>query len=148
LANWSSIIATRPHCRRPTCRADREKADIAILDARRFDEYATMSIPGGSARRVPSWCCAPAPGARSRHPIIVNCAGRTRSIIGTQSLINAGLPNRIYALRNGTIGWTLAGQGWTMASSAARPCPKRPRAGPRKPAPARAMSPIAPGCAA
>jgi rhodanese-related sulfurtransferase len=42
--------------------------------------------------------------------IIVNCAGRTRSIIGTQSLINAGLPNKIVALRNGTIGWTLAGQ--------------------------------------
>src|SRR6185437_10070032 len=36
---------------------------------------------------------------------------RTRSIIGTQSLINAGLPNRIFALRNGTIGWTLAGHG-------------------------------------
>ncbi|MCI3132130.1 rhodanese-like domain-containing protein [Phenylobacterium aquaticum] len=42
--------------------------------------------------------------------IIVNCAGRTRSIIGAQSLINAGLPNKVYALRNGTIGWTLAGQ--------------------------------------
>ena len=40
--------------------------------------------------------------------IIVNCAGRTRSIIGTQSLINAGLPNKVVALRNGTIGWTLA----------------------------------------
>jgi rhodanese-related sulfurtransferase len=40
--------------------------------------------------------------------IIVNCAGRTRSIIGTQSLINAGLPNKVRALRNGTIGWTLA----------------------------------------
>src|ERR1043166_5332394 len=40
--------------------------------------------------------------------VIVNCAGRTRSIIGTQSLINAGLPNRVVALRNGTIGWTLA----------------------------------------
>jgi rhodanese-related sulfurtransferase len=39
----------------------------------------------------------------------VNCAGRTRSIIGTQSLINAGIPNKVYALRNGTIGWTLAG---------------------------------------
>ena len=39
----------------------------------------------------------------------MNCAGRTRSIIGTQSLINAGLPNRVVALRNGTIGWTLAG---------------------------------------
>jgi rhodanese-related sulfurtransferase len=42
--------------------------------------------------------------------IIVNCAGRTRSIIGTQSLINAGLPNKVRALRNGTIGWTLAQQ--------------------------------------
>ncbi len=42
--------------------------------------------------------------------IIVNCAGRTRSIIGAQSLINAGVPNKVMALRNGTIGWTLAGQ--------------------------------------
>jgi rhodanese-related sulfurtransferase len=42
--------------------------------------------------------------------IIVNCAGRTRSIIGAQSLINAGVPNKVVALRNGTIGWTLAGQ--------------------------------------
>ena len=42
--------------------------------------------------------------------VIVNCAGRTRSIIGTQSLINAGIPNEVHALRNGTIGWTLAGQ--------------------------------------
>jgi rhodanese-related sulfurtransferase len=42
--------------------------------------------------------------------IIVNCAGRTRSIIGTQSLINAGVANKVRALRNGTIGWTLAKQ--------------------------------------
>src|SRR3977135_895626 len=42
--------------------------------------------------------------------IIVNCAGRTRSIIGTQSLINAGIANKVLALRNGTIGWTLAKQ--------------------------------------
>ena len=40
---------------------------------------------------------------------MVNCAGRTRSIIGTQSLVNAGIPNPVMALRNGTIGWTLAG---------------------------------------
>jgi rhodanese-related sulfurtransferase len=49
-----------------------------------------------------------APNATTR--IIVNCAGRTRSIIGTQSLINSGIPNPVSALRNGTIGWTLAGQ--------------------------------------
>jgi len=41
--------------------------------------------------------------------VIVNCAGRTRSIIGAQSLVNAGVPNRVVALRNGTIGWALAG---------------------------------------
>ena len=40
----------------------------------------------------------------------MNCAGRTRSIIGTQLLINAGVANKVLALRNGTIGWTLAGQ--------------------------------------
>lgn len=86
-------------------------ADIVILDARRPSEYATMSIPGSSS--VPgaelvlrATTAAPNPATT----IIVNCAGRTRSIIGTQSLINAGTPNRVVALRNGTIGWTLAGQ--------------------------------------
>src|SRR5262249_16344273 len=41
--------------------------------------------------------------------VVVNCAGRTRSIIGAQSLINAGLPNQVVALKNGTMGWHLAG---------------------------------------
>jgi rhodanese-related sulfurtransferase len=41
--------------------------------------------------------------------VVVNCAGRTRSIIGAQSLINAGVPNKVVALRNGTMGWNLAG---------------------------------------
>jgi rhodanese-related sulfurtransferase len=41
--------------------------------------------------------------------VVVNCAGRTRSIIGAQSLINAGIPNEVIALRNGTMGWHLAG---------------------------------------
>ena len=87
------------------------KANVVVLDARRFDEYQTMSIPGGVS--VPGAelvlrARAMAPNATTR--IIVNCAGRTRSIIGTQSLINAGIPNPVSALRNGTIGWTLAGQ--------------------------------------
>ncbi|SIT43040.1 Sulfurtransferase [Paraburkholderia ribeironis] len=89
---------------------DRE-ADVVVLDARRFDEYQTMNIPGSIS----------VPGAelvlraRQLAPdratlIVVNCAGRTRSILGAQSLINAGVPNPVVALRNGTIGWTLAGQ--------------------------------------
>jgi rhodanese-related sulfurtransferase len=84
--------------------------DLVVLDARRFEEYRTMSIPRGIS--VPGGELALrardiAPSAATT--IIVNCAGRTRSIIGAQSLINAGLPNRIFALRNGTIGWTLEG---------------------------------------
>lgn len=102
-----------------------EKADIAILDARRFDEYATMSIPGGVSTPgaelvLRARAVAPDPDTT----IIVNCAGRTRSIIGTQSLINAGLPNRIFALRNGTIGWTLAGQSLETGQQRRAPSPE------------------------
>jgi rhodanese-related sulfurtransferase len=87
------------------------KANIAILDVRRFDEYATMNIPGSVS--VPGAELVFRAGRVAPDPettIIVNCAGRTRSIIGTQSLINAGIANKVLALRNGTIGWTLAGK--------------------------------------
>jgi rhodanese-related sulfurtransferase len=88
----------------------RSGADVVVLDSRPFDEYARMSIP----------TAINAPGAElvlrvrdiARSPetaVVVNCAGRTRSIIGAQSLINAGVPNKVMALRNGTMGWQLAG---------------------------------------
>jgi len=87
------------------------QANVVVLDVRRFDEYHTMSIPTGIS--VPgaelvlrAAAVAPDPATR----IIVNCAGRTRSIIGTQSLVNAGIANPVAALRNGTIGWKLAGE--------------------------------------
>src|SRR5882757_8952681 len=86
-------------------------ANIAILDVRRPDEYATMNIPGSVS--VPGAELVLRAGGIAPDPettIIVNCAGRTRSIIGTQSLINAGIANKVRALRNGTIGWTLARQ--------------------------------------
>lgn len=83
---------------------------VVVLDARRFEEYNTMSIPRG--RSCPGgelvyrvFDVVPSPETT----VIVNCAGRTRSIVGTQSLINSGLPNKVVALRNGTIGWTLEG---------------------------------------
>lgn len=87
------------------------KANVVVLDARRFDEYQTMNIPGSIS--VPGAELVYRAGGLAPDPdttVIVNCAGRTRSIIGTQSLVNAGLVNKVYALRNGTIGWTLAGQ--------------------------------------
>jgi len=87
------------------------KENVVVLDARRFDEYQNMNIPTsisvpGAELVLRVRELAPDPNTR----VIVNCAGRTRSIIGTQSLVNAGIPNQVHALRNGTIGWTLAGQ--------------------------------------
>src|SRR4029079_9031567 len=84
--------------------------DLKVLDSRPFDEYSRISIPPGInvpgaelVLRVRDM--VPSPDTT----IVVNCAGRTRSIIGAQSLIDAGVPNRVVALRNGTMGWHLAG---------------------------------------
>ncbi|GLR89145.1 rhodanese-like domain-containing protein [Bradyrhizobium iriomotense] len=110
---FGELVEARRHT--PSLNADEvasliaAKANVAILDVRRFDEYATMNIPGsvsvpGAELVLRAGRAAPDPDTT----IIVNCAGRTRSIIGTQSLINAGVPNKVRALRNGTIGWTLA----------------------------------------
>jgi rhodanese-related sulfurtransferase len=88
-----------------------QQADIVIVDVRRYDEYHTMNIPGSQS--LPGGEAALRISELLQRPttqVIVNCAGRTRSIIGTQSLINAGIQNPVAALRNGTIGWTLAGQ--------------------------------------
>ena len=112
---FGELVESRRHT--PSLTADEvaaliaNKANIAILDVRRFDEYATMNIPGSIS--VPGAELVYRAGSAAPDPettIIVNCAGRTRSIIGTQSLINAGVRNRVLALRNGTIGWTLAEQ--------------------------------------
>jgi rhodanese-related sulfurtransferase len=88
----------------------RERANLVVLDSRPFDEYSRVSIP--TAINVPGAELVLrardiAPSADTT--VVVNCAGRTRSIIGAQSLINAGLPNKVVALRNGTMGWSLAG---------------------------------------
>jgi rhodanese-related sulfurtransferase len=55
--------------------------------------------------------------------VVVNCAGRTRSIIGAQSLRNAGLPNPVVALENGTMGWELAGLELARGREEALPAP-------------------------
>jgi rhodanese-related sulfurtransferase/predicted metal-dependent enzyme (double-stranded beta helix superfamily) len=96
--------------------------DAVILDSRPMDEYRVMSIPGA----------LDCPGAelvyrvhqvvkRPETLVVVNCAGRTRSIIGAQSLINAGIPNQVVALKNGTMGWHLAGL--TLEHGATRHAP-------------------------
>jgi rhodanese-related sulfurtransferase len=84
--------------------------DIAVFDSRSFDEYHTNSIP--TAVSVPGAelvyrfkDLVPSPSTM----VIVNCGGRTRSIIGAQSLINAGVANKVVSLKDGTMAWHLAG---------------------------------------
>jgi rhodanese-related sulfurtransferase/predicted metal-dependent enzyme (double-stranded beta helix superfamily) len=99
---------------------------LVILDSRPMDEYRAMSIPGGVD-------CPGAELVRFVHDVapssdtlvVVNCAGRTRSIIGAQSLINAGVPHKVMALRNGTMGWHLAGLELEHGASR-RPSPATP----------------------
>ena len=84
--------------------------DMVIVDGRTWAEYQRFNIPGGIscpngelALRIDA--IAPSPKTK----IVVNCAGRTRSIIGAQTLIDLGVPNEVVALENGTQGWFLAG---------------------------------------
>ena len=83
---------------------------LLIVDTRTPEEYRRFCIPGGRS----------APGGelalrihdllreRPDATVVVNCAGRTRSIIGARVLQRMQLPN-VTSLRNGTSGWLLAG---------------------------------------
>jgi len=84
--------------------------DLVVLDSRPMSEYHAMNIPlgvdvPGAELVLRVHDLAPDPATT----VVVNCAGRTRSIIGCQSLRNAGIPNKVIALENGTMGWHLAG---------------------------------------
>nr|WP_115666959.1 rhodanese-like domain-containing protein [Cupriavidus taiwanensis] len=83
---------------------------FVLVDGRTEDEHRKMTVPGALgcpngelALRLPALLTNP------NTPVVVHCAGRTRSIIGAQTLSNLGLPNPVLALENGTQGWYLAG---------------------------------------
>ena len=87
-----------------------EGRDMIVLDSRPPDEYRRNSIPGAIDCPSAELVYRTFDLLRSRETVVVvNCGGRTRSIIGAQALINAGLRNRVYALKDGTQGWRLAG---------------------------------------
>jgi rhodanese-related sulfurtransferase len=80
-----------------------------ILDSRTPEEHHRACIPGsrsmpGAELGLRIWDLAQDP----KTPVVVHCAGRTRSIIGAGTLKRLGVPN-VYALKNGTMGWQLAG---------------------------------------
>src|SRR5262245_18603763 len=95
---------------------------LVILDARTPEEFRRFCIPGG--RNVPggelSLRITDITRTLDRDTtIIVNCAGRTRSIIGTRVLQRMGLQN-VLGLKNGTAGWVLAGEQLETGAAAER----------------------------
>lgn len=93
--------------------------DWVVLDSRPPDEYRKMSIPGGIDAPGPDLLrcfhdLVPSPTTK----VAVNCATRTRGILGALCLRDAGVPNEVFVLRNGTRGWRL--RGFDLEHGAAR----------------------------
>ncbi len=92
-------------------RASREKGeDVLVIDTRTVPEYTRNHVPGAVS----------IPGAElllrftdivpsSRTQVIVSCAGLPRAILGAQTLIDAGVPNPVAYLEDGTAAWRRAG---------------------------------------
>src|SRR5262249_51804015 len=99
----------------------REGQKLVVLDSRTIEEFNRFHVPGAVT----------CPGAELVHRfddlvpdrdtlVVVSCAGRTRSIIGAQSLINAGVANKVVSLSGGTQGWRLSGLELERNPAAAR----------------------------
>lgn len=98
--------------------------DIVVVDSRTPEEFADFSLPFAHSL----------PGAelvyriqelapRPETLVVVNCAGRTRSIVGAQTLIDAGIPNQVVSLKDGTMAWLLAGRQLSHGRAAPLPEP-------------------------
>ena len=84
------------------------RAELVILDVRTPEEYARFCIPNGINIPGGDLILWAEELKQTNLPVVVNCAGRTRSIIGAAALRRLGLTN-VCALKNGTMGWVLAG---------------------------------------
>ena len=98
--------------------------NIVVVDSRTPEEFSAFSLP--FAKNLPGAELVYRIGEVAPDPdtlIVVNCAGRTRSIIGAQTLIDAGIPNRVASLKDGTMAWLLSGRPLSYGSTSNLPEP-------------------------
>jgi len=92
----------------------REKGeDIIVIDTRTVPEFTRDHVPGaisvpGAQLLLRHTEVVPSPKIQ----IIVSCAGLPRAILGAQTLIDAGVPNPVAYLEDGTSAWKRAG--WAL----------------------------------
>ena len=82
---------------------------FVLVDSRTPEEHNSFCIPGsrslpGGELALRVWDLMDSEDT----PVVVHCAGRTRSIVGTSILHRMGVKN-VFGLRNGTMGWQLSG---------------------------------------
>ncbi len=83
---------------------------LVILDTRTPEEYHSFCIPGGRSMPGGELALRITDIKKQLDPdttVVINCAGRTRSIMGTRVLQRMGV--QAVGLKNGTSGWLLAG---------------------------------------
>lgn len=122
---WIEHVYDTPHI---TVADFRERVaageDIVLLDSRPINEFENHSLPGGTSIPGAELVYRAAEVVTSPDTlVVVNCAGRTRSILGAQVLINAGLPNKVVSLEGGTQSWVLEGHELNHGTSVAAPAP-------------------------
>lgn len=111
LAETVDLVCRPPNISATDLARRREAGErLLVLDVRPWAEHLTGHVPGATScpggelfYRLSD--LAPDPATT----VVVHCAGRSRSLYGAQSLINAGVPNPVLALNNGTYGWYRAG---------------------------------------
>ena len=89
-------------------RRQQRNAAILLIDSRTPEEHESYCIPGAIVCPGAELIYRVLPIINADTEIVVHCGGRTRGIIGAQTLIDAGC-NNVHALENGTMAWQLEG---------------------------------------
>lgn len=87
---------------------DDDEREVVVTDVRTPAEYRDNTIPGAYNVEGVDLGLYVEALRDADQTLVVNCAGRTRSIIGAATLEALGFED-VYELENGTMGWELAG---------------------------------------
>lgn len=95
-------------------------SDFVLWDVRPPAEYETGTLPGAVNGAGFELILRAPDVVRSGRPLLLHCAGRTRSLIATRTLQLLGIAD-VAAVENGTMGWMLSGRALEKGARRALP---------------------------